>query len=69
MNKPNRSSGQRSGPRNNDRGRFNSGPREMHKTVCADCGVECEVPFKPVEGRDVFCRDCFSKHKPQRREF
>jgi len=21
--------------------------REMHKAVCADCGQECEVPFKP----------------------
>ena len=33
------------------------GPREMHKTVCSDCGQECEVPFKPTEGRPVYCRD------------
>jgi hypothetical protein len=26
------------------------GPREMHKAVCADCGQETEVPFKPTEG-------------------
>ncbi|NLV22993.1 MAG: zinc-binding protein, partial [Syntrophomonadaceae bacterium] len=26
----------------------NRGPREMFKAVCADCGVETEVPFKPV---------------------
>ena len=39
------------------------GPREMHKTVCSDCGQECEVPFKPTEGRPVYCRDCFPKHK------
>ena len=41
------------------------GPREMHKAVCADCGKDCEVPFKPKEGRPVYCRDCYPKHKPQ----
>jgi CxxC-x17-CxxC domain-containing protein len=39
-------------------------PREMHKAVCGDCKKECEVPFKPTEGRPVYCRDCFSKHRP-----
>ncbi len=37
--------------------------REMHKATCADCGKECEVPFKPSAGRPVYCRDCFQKHK------
>ncbi|MBT7902911.1 DNA-directed RNA polymerase [Candidatus Woesearchaeota archaeon] len=41
-------------------------PREMHKTTCADCGKDCDVPFKPTEGRPVYCRDCFAKHKPKR---
>jgi CxxC-x17-CxxC domain-containing protein len=40
--------------------------REMHKAVCADCGKECEVPFKPTEGRPVYCRDCYRKHAPRR---
>ena len=39
------------------------GPREMHKAVCSDCGAETEVPFKPTEGRPVYCRDCFAKRK------
>ncbi|MEM5804476.1 MAG: CxxC-x17-CxxC domain-containing protein [Candidatus Aenigmatarchaeota archaeon] len=39
------------------------GPREMHKAVCSECGKECEVPFKPTEGKPVYCRDCFQKHK------
>jgi CxxC-x17-CxxC domain-containing protein len=39
------------------------GEREMHKAVCADCGEECEVPFKPQEGRPVYCRNCYQKHK------
>ena len=41
-----------------------SGPREMHKAVCAGCQKECEVPFKPTEGREVFCRDCYRARKP-----
>ena len=52
----------RSGPRRfGGGGRFNDRPREMHKAVCAECGKECEVPFKPTEGRPVYCRDCFQK--------
>jgi CxxC-x17-CxxC domain-containing protein len=43
--------------------------REMHKAVCADCGKDCEVPFKPIEGRPVYCRDCYRKHVPQRRRY
>ncbi|MFH1445286.1 MAG: CxxC-x17-CxxC domain-containing protein [Nanoarchaeota archaeon] len=39
------------------------GPREMHKATCSECGKECEVPFKPVEGRPVFCRECFAKKR------
>jgi CxxC-x17-CxxC domain-containing protein len=42
------------------------GPREMHKATCADCGCECEVPFKPTEGRPVYCRDCLPKHRKPR---
>lgn len=48
-----------SGPRRN----FNSGPREMHKAICAECNKQCDVPFKPVEGKPVYCRDCFSKRR------
>ena len=44
----------------NDRDR----PREFHKATCSDCGQECEVPFKPTEGRPVYCRNCFQKHRP-----
>ena len=39
------------------------GPKEMHKVICSDCGNETQVPFKPAEGRPVYCRDCFQKHK------
>ena len=39
------------------------GPREMHKAVCSECGKDCEVPFKPTEGKPFFCKDCFMKKK------
>ena len=39
------------------------GNRTMHKAICADCGNECEVPFKPTEGRDVYCRECYRNHR------
>ncbi len=41
------------------RNNFNSGPREMHKAVCSECKKECEVPFKPTEGKPVYCKECF----------
>jgi CxxC-x17-CxxC domain-containing protein len=43
------------------------GPREMHKATCADCGKECEVPFKPDGSKPVYCRDCYQKHRPPKR--
>jgi CxxC-x17-CxxC domain-containing protein len=42
---------------------FDRGPREMHKATCAECKKECEVPFKPTEGKPVFCKECFVKKK------
>ena len=48
------------------RGFGSSGPREMHKATCADCGQETEVPFVPSGDRPVYCRECYQKHKPQR---
>jgi len=35
------------------------GPREMHKAICSECGVETEVPFQPSGERPVYCNDCF----------
>lgn len=41
--------------------------REMHDITCSDCGTEAQVPFKPTEGRAVYCNECFQKHRPARR--
>ncbi len=42
------------------------GAREMFPAVCKDCGAECQVPFKPTEGKDVFCSECFAKRRAER---
>jgi len=42
---------------------FNDGPREMHKATCSECKKECEVPFKPTEGKPVYCKECYFKRK------
>jgi CxxC-x17-CxxC domain-containing protein len=35
--------------------------RPETRTVCAECGSETTVPFRPVQGRPVLCRACFEK--------
>jgi CxxC-x17-CxxC domain-containing protein len=35
--------------------------REMHDVICAECGVETQVPFLPRNDRPVYCSDCFDK--------
>ncbi|MFH0838865.1 MAG: CxxC-x17-CxxC domain-containing protein [Candidatus Omnitrophota bacterium] len=37
--------------------------RVMYKAICAACGKECEIPFRPREGRPVYCKECFSRHR------
>lgn len=45
--------------RNNTSG-FGRRPREMFSTICATCGQETQVPFKPSGDRPVYCRDCYN---------
>jgi CxxC-x17-CxxC domain-containing protein len=33
--------------------------RTETRTECSGCGVETTVPFKPTQGRPVFCRQCY----------
>lgn len=37
--------------------------REMHDAICASCGAETKVPFKPRNDRPIYCRDCFAGRK------
>jgi len=40
--------------------------REMFPAVCAQCGKDTEVPFKPSGDRPVYCNDCFRATSPRR---
>ena len=40
-------------------GRDSSERPTMHKATCAECGNPCEVPFKPMSGKPVYCSSCF----------
>jgi CxxC-x17-CxxC domain-containing protein len=40
------------------------GAKPMFPAVCANCGTETMVPFKPTNDRPVYCRDCFDARKP-----
>ena len=40
-------------------GRGARSDRESYEATCAECGVTTTVPFKPTQGRPVYCRDCF----------
>ncbi len=46
----------------------NRPPREYTKTTCTACGKECEVPFKPTEGKPVYCKECYAIHAPPRED-
>lgn len=37
--------------------------REMFTATCADCGSTCQVPFRPTNGKPVFCSNCFGEKK------
>lgn len=49
-------------PRFNDRS-SSRGPVEMHKAICDNCRRECEVPFRPTQGKPIFCSNCFEKNR------
>ncbi len=41
----------------------NSHPRVETVTMCSQCGKETTVPFKPTQGRPVYCRECFQQRR------
>src|SRR5258706_16143280 len=78
----------RGGSRGGDRGRSSFGAprsferggdrgnRPMFTATCSNCGKECQVPFRPTNGKPVYCSDCFEKmgnrgdsRRPERSDF
>ncbi|MHB8704106.1 MAG: zinc-ribbon domain containing protein [Candidatus Tyrphobacter sp.] len=38
--------------------------RPSFEAVCAQCGVNTTVPFRPRGDRPVYCRDCYAVRVP-----
>ena len=39
--------------------------REMYTAICAACGQEARIPFKPSMDRPVYCSECFAKMREE----
>ena len=37
--------------------------RELYEITCAKCGGKDKIPFKPVEGRALYCKACYKSIK------
>lgn len=37
--------------------------KKMYDAVCSKCGAETQVPFKPIEGKEVYCKECLQKER------
>lgn len=37
--------------------------KTLYEAICAQCSKVCEVPFRPVEGRPVYCKTCWAERK------
>ena len=37
--------------------------RELFDVVCAECGADTKVPFRPSSDRPVYCRDCYEQNR------
>ena len=61
MNKPKRCAACRKINKKNHKRRF-------HDAVCSKCGAQTKVPFKPIEGKEVYCRDCLRAVREQEQQ-
>lgn len=37
--------------------------RDFTTVKCAECGQDTEIPFKPTQGRPVYCNNCYRSKK------
>ena len=55
----------RDSPRFGGRDRYedrDSVEKKKYPATCAKCAGRCEVPFRPREGKPVYCSNCFNKN-------
>jgi CxxC-x17-CxxC domain-containing protein len=38
-------------------------PKVETQAVCSQCGKHTTVPFRPTQGRPVYCRECFQARR------
>ncbi len=69
VNEPKRCPTCRQSRRAQQRGYYQEGVREMYPVVCAECGIETTVPFRPRGDRPVYCSDCFSRMRDSNPRF
>lgn len=63
VNKPKRCPDCRKNRRQSNRRQGGGGStRRMYDAVCSKCGIQTQVPFKPIPGKEVYCKDCFTGH-------
>ncbi len=55
------SQSRRSEPQEWNSRRSSSDDREMFAAVCDNCGKNCRIPFRPSNGRPIYCSNCFDK--------
>lgn len=48
--------------RNSGRPNF-GGQTQMFNATCTNCRKPCEVPFRPIGDKPVYCRECFMKKR------
>jgi CxxC-x17-CxxC domain-containing protein len=36
-------------------------PKQLFDAICAKCGIKTQVPFQPVQGRSVYCKQCYQQ--------
>ncbi len=54
VNKPKRCPDCRKKRRQNNR-------HKMYDVVCSKCGANTQVPFKPIIGKEVYCKECYKQ--------
>jgi len=64
-----RSGGLPAGRQGFSRGGFrgrDSSDRQMFQATCDKCKRDCEVPFRPTQGKPIFCSNCFDRNTDPR---
>jgi CxxC-x17-CxxC domain-containing protein len=42
---------------------YDRGPREMFDAICSNCNKATQVPFRPTQGKPVYCNECFATRR------